>query len=285
MAEFLVIGSGGQLGRSLVALLGPRAVGLPRSALDIRDRRAVAEALRTHAPRVVIHAAAATDVDACERDGRLAWEVNAQGTAHVAEACAAIGSWMLYVSTDYVFDGHAETPYPPQAPVHPLSAYGRSKAAGELAVQCLLPQAHWIVRTSWVFAPYGHNFPLAILRQALESEQPLRVVADQRSTPTYAPDLARWLLALVERGKPGLYHAANEGVCSREEFAREILRQAGLGRTVVPIGSGEAGRPAPRPAYSALDCQGTAAVVGPLRPYTEAVADFLAALGPLRPAR
>ncbi len=279
MSEIVVTGAAGQLGRDLLEVLGSRGTGLGHGDLDVSDGAAVRTTLRNLAPRVVIHAAAATDVDGCERKPCAAWATNARGTAHLAEACAEVGSALLYVSTDYVFDGQAASPYAPDAPVHPLSAYGRSKVAGELAVQCLLPGRHWIVRTSWVFGRHGNNFPRTILRLAEAGQDPLRVVADQCSSPTYAADLARWLVRIVDAAEPGVYHAANSGTCSRFAFAVEILARAGIARRVEPITTDQAPRPAARPAYSVLDTTTTASVVGPLRPYIAALDDFLAAIG------
>ncbi len=253
--SYLVTGAGGQLGRALLALAGDGAalVGASHTELPVEDRQAIDACLDRHRPRFVLHCGAWTDVDGCEADPARAERVNAEGTANLASACAARGIGLVYVSTDFVFDGRATTPYPEDAPTAPLSAYGRSKLHGEQAVLSHGRDDFYVVRTSWVFGPGGKNFPKAILARA-RSGQPLAVVTDQRGRPTYAPDLAQALLDLCASGAPGgVYHAANTGDCTWHEFAVAILAAAGLGHVPVDMMiAATLARPAARPAYSVL---------------------------------
>lgn len=278
--ELLITGAGGQLGQALLraaAARGGAAVGRGHAELPVEDRDRVRTELGQHRPRWVLHCGAWTDVDGCEADPARAERSNALGTAHLAEACLELGIGLVYVSTDFVFDGRRATPYPVDAATAPLSAYGRSKWLGEQAVlRHGRPDFH-VVRTSWVFGIGGKNFPRAILARA-RSGQPLRVVTDQRGRPTFATDLAEALLDLVGSGAPGgIYHAANQGECSWHEFAVAILAAAGL--TQVPVGtmtSAELGRPAPRPAYSVLDTQRLDTVRGrPMPHYQDALRRYL----------
>lgn len=274
---FLVTGAGGQLGRALLRLAGPRAVGLTHADLPVEDAEAVREAIARHRPGFVLHCAAWTAVDECERDPELAMRVNGAGAAHVAEACAAAGSGLIYVSTDFVFDGRAREPYAEDAAPAPLSWYGRSKLAGERAVLAVGRPNFYVVRTSWVFGPGGRNFPAAILGRAREGGE-LAVVTDQVGSPTYTLDLAAALLDLAASGAPGgVYHAANEGRCSWHEFAVEVLARAGMAAIPVrEIRSADLDRPAPRPAWSVLDCSRLARVRGRTLPdWRDAVIRYL----------
>lgn len=280
--ELLITGAGGQLGQALLrvaAARGKLAVGLDHLEMPVEERLLVQQVLRQYRPRFVLHCGAWTDVDGCEADPARADRCNGQGTAHVAEACAELGAGLVYVSTDFVFDGRATTPYAPASPTAPLSAYGRSKLLGEQAVLRFQRPRFYVVRTSWVFGRGGKNFPRAILQRA-KSGQPLRVVTDQRGRPTYAEDLAEALLDLAASGAPaGIYHAANRGECSWHQFAVDILAAAGLGQ--VPVGtqtSAELARPAARPAYSVLDTSRLDLVRGrPLPHYRDALRRYLEA--------
>jgi dTDP-4-dehydrorhamnose reductase len=285
MPTVLVTGSNGQLGRAVVAAVeerGWKAVGCDRSTLPVEDADRVREQIAALRPDTVIHCAAWTDVDGCEADPSRADRINGHGTAYIAEACRAMGVGLVGLSSDYVFDGNAERPYAPEDPVGPRSAYGRSKRLGEAAVlRDPIEPGFYVVRTSWVFGPGGHNFPSAILARA-RSGQPLRVVDDQRGCPTFTQDLAEALLDLATSGAPaGIYHAANEGVVSWHGFAVELLRQAGMDVEVGTMTTAELGRPAPRPAWSALDCSRLTAVRGrPLPGWQDAVARYLAQESP-----
>ena len=278
--DYLVTGALGQLGRAVLSAAGARgaaALGsdLPDVAVD--DRVSVHRWIQQGRPRFVIHCAAYTDVDGCETDPAQAQNVNGQGTAHVAEACREAGIGLVYISTDFVFDGQGRTPYLEDHPVAPLSEYGRTKLLGEEAVLKPADGRFFVVRTSWVFGPGGRNFPAAILARA-RSGEPLRVVDDQTGSPTMTVDLAEAILDLVESGAPGgIYHASNEGHCSWHRFATEILAAAGLGKIAVqPMSSSELARPATRPAWSVLNCAKLAAIRGgPLPDYGDALERYL----------
>lgn len=274
--RILITGANGQLGVELRAALAPlgEVVGRDLPELDVARPDAV-DQLAALAPAWVVHAAALTDVDGCERDPGGAMAVNAQGTRHVAAACARIGAGLLYVSTDFVFDGRQRTPYAEEDPPAPLSAYGRSKLAGEAAARAV---PRWtIVRTAWLYGAHGKNFVKAILAKATAGER-LRVVHDQVGSPTYAADLAAAIARLLRDGRTGCYHVTNGGACSWHAFAVEILRQAGVAAPVEPITTAELGRPAPRPAYSVL-AHGAWARAGypSLRPWPDALAAMLQA--------
>ena len=275
VAEYLITGGEGQLGVALARSAPGPAVAAGRADLDVGDPAAVARMMARVRPSLVIHAGAYTDVDGCEADRPRAWRVNAEGTAHLARACAVAGARLVYVSTDYVFAGNASAPYEPDDPLRPTSVYGASKLAGELAVRTLLPEGHAIVRTSWVFAARGRNFVRTILRLAAQRPE-LRVVDDQRGRPTCADDLAFWIWALVDRGATGTFHASNAGECTWYGFAREIVARAGYATRVLPVSTAEFPRPARRPAYSVLSTASLTAATGiEPRPWTEALVDVL----------
>ncbi len=252
MAEYLVTGAGGQLGTALVASAPASVVGVSHQEMDVSDAASVERTISTVRPAVVVHAGAWTDVDGCEGDPGKAWRINAEGTANVARACAAVGAQLIYVSTDYVFSGDGSRPYEPTDAVRPLSAYGASKLGGELATRLYLPARHTIVRTSWVFSSRGRNFVRTILRLATTQPE-LRVVNDQRGCPTSADDLAGWIWALVEKRSTGVFHACNAGECTWFEFARTILAQIKSATPIFPVSTSAFPRTAPRPTYSVLN--------------------------------
>lgn len=254
--RILVTGAGGQLGTDLLRL-GDRheVIGATRSDLDVGDRDVVMAAVTGLAPDLVIHAAAWTAVDACEADPERAWRVNAFGSRNVAEAARATGAHLVAVSTDYVFDGTSDAPYVEWDRTNPLSAYGRSKLAGEEEVRTLLPGAT-VVRTSWVCGRYGSNMVKTVLRVASQDDRPLRFVDDQRGCPTFTDDLAGMLLDLGVARRPGLFHVTNQGPTTWFRFARDILAAAGLDPSrVEPITTSQLDppRPAHRPANSVLE--------------------------------
>jgi dTDP-4-dehydrorhamnose reductase len=269
--KVLITGAAGQLGRSVRAAALPAwdVVPLDRADLDLTDRGRV-DRLAALQPDVIVNCAAYTDVDRAEADERICWAVNAEAPERLAKVAAACGAALIQVSTDYVFDGTASSPYRDDAPVSGLGVYGRSKAAGEQAVR---EAGGTVVRTAWLYAPGGRNFVSTILRLAA-GPGPLRVVDDQIGQPTYAVDVADRIVALIERGSPsGVFHATNSGQTSWYGFAVEIVRLWGLGVTVDPVSSAAFPRPAPRPAYSVLDQQGWSRVgLAPLRPWQEALA-------------
>jgi dTDP-4-dehydrorhamnose reductase len=247
----LVIGAKGMLGRDLMRILADKARGVDIEEIDITSLESVQRMLLTLRPKVVINAAAYTDVDGCESNRELAMQVNGEGVAHLALICREIGAKLVQVSTDYVFDGSKHSPWQEDDPTSPLSVYGESKLAGEL--NAALVPGHLIVRTQWLYGHGGKNFVETMLRLAGEKSE-LAVVDDQIGSPTWTVDLAHAIKALVEKDCCGIYHAANAGSCSWNEFARAIFSEAGCSVTVNPLATADLGRPAPRPLYSVLDC-------------------------------
>jgi len=250
MTRVLVTGGGGQLGRELALLLGDDAAAPARAELDVADAQSVARAFDLHRPELVLHTAAWTDVDGAEADPEGARRANEEGSRLVARAARARGAALVGFSTDYVFAGDDPAGYDELSPVAPRSVYGATKLAGERALREEHPEAY-VVRTSWVFSPRGHNFLLTMLRLGAEREE-LRVVDDQVGCPTATMHLARATLELVATCAPGIYHLAGTGSTSWHGFASAIMEDAGLGARVVPIPSSELQRPAPRPACSIL---------------------------------
>lgn len=223
----VITGADGQLGRALREVLRGHdlfLVDLPE--YDVTDPQIVGTVAEFQ-PDLVIHAAAMTDVDGCERDPDLAFRVNEVGTRNVAEACRLCDAALVYVSTDYVFDGTKGEPYLESDEPRPLCVYGRSKLAGELAVRDLLSR-YYIARTAWLYGPGGRNFVTRILELAADHDQ-LSVVTSEVGSPTYAPDLSAAIARLIEYPVYGTYHLVNEGSCSRFEFAQRILELAGIG--------------------------------------------------------
>jgi dTDP-4-dehydrorhamnose reductase len=277
--RILVTGAEGQLGVELVRALAAQGevIGVDIAELDVTHPEC-ADRVAALGPNWVAHAAAATDVDGCEREPERAMAVNAEGTRRVAEGCRRAGAGLVYLSTDYVFDGRKGAPYTEWDAPAPLNAYGRSKLEGEGAVRSLV--SRWvIVRTAWLYGVHGKNFVKTIVGKAAAGEK-LQVVDDQVGSPTYAADLARAVALLLSRGLSGVYHVTNGGSCSWYEFTREILRLTGADtKCVSRISSEELGRRARRPAYSVLEnAAWKAAGLPPLRPWPEALADMLVAL-------
>lgn len=270
--KILVTGVCGQLGYDVIQELTdrgleavgadilPEAAGLPDAVLylqlDITDAEAVSKAVGALRPDAVIHCAAWTAVDAAEEPEHRekVFAINAQGTRSLAAACKEIGAKMLYISTDYVFDGQGTEPWQPDCEAYaPLNVYGQSKLAGELAVKELLDK-YFIVRIAWVFGKNGKNFVKTMLRVG-RSHDSVRVVNDQIGTPTYTPDLAELLVDIIQTDRYGVYHATNEGgFISWYDFTCEIYRQAGLHTQVLPVTTEEYGLSrARRPFNSRLD--------------------------------
>jgi dTDP-4-dehydrorhamnose reductase len=224
--------------------------GLGSADADIRDSAQVREAVRSTRPEAIVLAAAYTDVDGCESHRDLAFAVNCQGAVHVAEAAKEFQSRLLFVSTDYVFNGQSAVPYESDSPRDPQSVYGKSKAQAEEQILQILPNA-CIVRTSWLFGKDGKCFPDTILKLAATRPE-INVVNDQRGCPTHAHDLAAAILELCWLRASGIVHATNRGDCTWYDFASEIVRLAGLPTIVKPTTSDQFLRPAKRPAYSVL---------------------------------
>ncbi len=246
--RILVTGGAGMLGTDLAAR-GHEVLAPGRSELDITDPGAVDPALA--GVDVVINCAAWTDVDGAEQSREQALAVNGDGAGNVARAAARAGAWTIQVSSDYVFDGAKRSPYVESDPVGPLSAYGRSKLAGEEAVAAAAPGSHTIVRSSWLFGAGGPCFPRTIMRLADERDE-LTVVDDQVGCPTFTGHLAEALLELAAEPVHGVLHIAAAGECSWFEFAQAIVASTGATCEVKPGSTAELGRPAPRPAYSVL---------------------------------
>ncbi len=255
--RWLITGAGGQLGSDLRTLLAElpgmelRACG--SAELDVTDRAAIAAHVGDFRPDVIVNAAAYTAVDAAESDYDRAYAVNAAGPALLAAEAARTGARLVHISTDYVFDGTADRPYPVDAPTNPRSAYGRSKLAGEQAVRELAPQTGYVVRTSWLYGAAGPNFVKTMAR--LEATEPtVSVVADQIGSPTWSADLAGRLIDLVQSGLPaGTYHCRGAGSTSWHGFAQAIFAELGADpERVLAIPTEKYPRPAPRPAYSVL---------------------------------
>ncbi|HEU5319486.1 MAG TPA: dTDP-4-dehydrorhamnose reductase, partial [Methylomirabilota bacterium] len=239
----------------------------------------VRAALEGTRPALVFHCAAYTDVDGAEADPASAMRVNGEGTAHVAAACRAAGLGLVYISTDYVFDGRSRTPYREEDPVNPVNAYGRSKWAGEEAVRAAGLERAWIIRSAWLYGSGGKSFVRTILDRAGQG-QALRVVNDQEGSPTYTVDLAAALCRIPEGVPPGTYHVTNAGRTTWFAFARAILDKAGMPDVAVePIPTAASGRRAARPASSVLATGKWAAATGaPLRPWPAALDAFLSTL-------
>ena len=236
----LVTGSSGQLGRDVCRELERRKipyVGRNSDTMDITDRDIVLKQIQTYCPDVIIHCAAYTAVDRAEEEPERAFAVNEVGTRHIAEASKKIDAKLLYISTDYVFPGTGTKPYETTDAPEPQNVYGRSKLAGEPAVQEILEQ-YFIVRISWVFGEHGRNFVKTMLRLA-ETKSGVQVVDDQVGSPTYTVDLAPLLCDMVQTERYGVYHAANEGECSWAEFAEAIFQEAGKSVAVERIATGE----------------------------------------------
>ncbi|MGD1992218.1 MAG: dTDP-4-dehydrorhamnose reductase [Anaerolineae bacterium] len=272
-----ITGCDGQLGRALSGeLAGDAVAGCDLPGVDIVDRVAIRAAISDFRPDVVIHTAAWTDVDGCARDPGRAYRVNGIGTQNVALACAACGAAMVYVSTNEVFDGASTTPYREWDPVHPINPYARSKVAGEWFTRNLLNR-FYIARTAWLYAPGGRNFsnPDRIIELAREHGA-LKVVDDEVGNPTFALDLARAILALIETEAYGVYHLVNAGYCSRFELVRHVLRLVGLADVAVePISLADFERPSSPPSFAPLLNTAAAAHGVTLRPWQEAVAAYL----------
>ncbi len=253
----LVIGCNGQLGSALMPVLARNrslaVLGIDYPDIDIADPHSIDLVFGGFDPDFVINCAAYTAVDDAETNEDAAMRINGLGPRYLADECRKSGTWMVHVSTDYVFDGSATSPYAEDETPSPASAYGRTKLAGDQAVQELLPASHYLIRTAWLYGLQGSNFVKTMLRLEKERDT-VSVVTDQVGQPTYAADLATQIGVLLDRHPaPGTYHGTNSGEVSWFEFTREIFRLAGADPDrVLPTTSAEFVRPAPRPAYSVL---------------------------------
>lgn len=254
----LVTGAKGQLGTDVMDQLNANnieAVGIDREELDIVDKKACEEFFeKANAEKridAVIHCAAYTAVDKAEDEQELSYNINALGTENIALACKKFDMKLMYISTDYVFNGQGERPWEPDDEREPLNVYGKTKYEGELFVE-KLSDKYFIVRIAWVFGIAGHNFIKTMLKLAKERDS-LTVVDDQIGSPTYTADLSKLLVAMIQTDKYGRYHATNEGYCSWYEFAKEIFKVAGVEIDVKPVDSSAYPAKAKRPANSRME--------------------------------
>jgi len=279
--RWLVFGANGQLGQDLLEILpiaGHEVIGMDLPQVDITETASVVAALVSHMPDVVVNAAAFTAVDDAETNESLALRVNGVGPGVIAEALIGMpGVRFVQVSTDYVFDGSARSPYQEETPTCASSAYGRTKAVGEEEVLRKLPQNGYVVRTAWLYSAHGSNFVKTMLRLARERDT-VDVVADQYGQPTWSRDLAAQIEALVCSGAPaGVFHGTSSGATTWYEFARQIFQLAGYDpQRVHPTTTDRFPRPAPRPAYSVLGHAKWESVgIPPIRDWEHALADAL----------
>ena len=252
--KVLVTGAKGQLGTDLMNELAKRGIegiGVDVEEMDITDAEACRRVIKASGADAVIHCAAYTAVDAAEDNVELCRRINGEGTCNVAQACKEADVKLMYISTDYVFDGQGTRPWEPDDERHPLNVYGQTKYEGELAVE-ELSDKYFIVRIAWVFGVAGKNFIKTMLRLGKERGA-VSVVDDQVGSPTYTYDLARLLVDMIQTDKYGRYHATNEGLCSWYEFAKEIFRQAGMDVPVTPVSSDAFPAKATRPSNSRLN--------------------------------
>ncbi|HWX54286.1 MAG TPA: dTDP-4-dehydrorhamnose reductase [Verrucomicrobiae bacterium] len=275
--QVLVIGAAGLLGRALLYAdqwVGDHITGAGPGDADIRDQDQVEQLFTKLRPDWTVLTAAYTDVDGCEKDPERAHQVNCAGAIHVARSAQESGSKLLFLSTDYVFDGCKNGPYEPEDAVAPLNVYGHSKAQAEDGIRRIIPEA-CILRTSWLFGATGRCFPNTILELA-QTRKNLTVVADQTGCPTFNRDLAKIIAKLVRAGARGTIHATNAGQCNWYEFACETLRAAGVtGVSVSPVSSEDFPRPARRPGRSVLSGASLTAFSVHPRHWKEALGDYL----------
>jgi dTDP-4-dehydrorhamnose reductase len=257
MNRILVTGAGGQLGQSIRSISGAypdlEFIFTDREDLDITNKSAVFSFFGKYKPNYCINCAAYTQVDKAEEEPEKAYLINATGAKNLALACKDWNTTLIHISTDFVFDGKQTIPYTEDIKPNPLGVYGQTKLEGEKFIQSIQPE-HYIVRTSWLYSEYAHNFVITILRRAKENEE-LRVVSDQRGSPTYARDLANFIISIVKSTseKYGIYHFSNKGNVSWFDFSRGILEEAGIKKSVQPIFSRDLNLKAIRPEYSVFD--------------------------------
>lgn len=271
----MIVGSTGMLGRAWVALLRGRGIEhvlTTRAEVDLRDPGSIERTVNGRC-RWVVNCAAWTDVDGAEKDFAGAVALNATGVEALARRCKKVGATLVHYSTDYVFNGQATRPYPTDHPREPLNAYGKSKAMGEEAIErsgC----RYLILRTSWLYAPWGKNF-VRTIAGLLRQRDSIKVVDDQRGRPTSCEPLAETSLKLMTKDAEGMYHATDGGECTWYGLAREVGRLLGTKCRVDPCTTAEFPRPAKRPAYSVLDLSQTERLIGPMTPWEVTLADVV----------
>ena len=275
-----ISGDRGRLGRALRAAAPGPIEGWDQPDLDLDDPGTGAALVREHRPKLVIHTAAMTAVDQAARDPEAAMRRNGRAVGAIARACREAGSGLVLISTNEVFDGERSDgrPYAEDDPTNPRNPYGASKLAGEEAAlaACAGAESLWIVRTAWLFGPPGNDFPERITAAADKVEGPLSVVTDEVGCPTYAPDLARAIFELVARTDGGTFHLVNAGFASRYDWARAVLDVRRPGREMRPITLAEYERSSDPPPWGVLDTSRAAAGGVVLRPWREALAEYLA---------
>jgi dTDP-4-dehydrorhamnose reductase len=283
MSRILVIGAKGMLGRDLMKELrlsfpDDEVLGWDIDEIDIRREQETVTKIERVQPAIVINLAGYTDVDGCESNEQEAFAVNADGMRHVALGVRRCGAKVIYLSTDYVFDGEKGAPYLEDDPPNPLNIYGRSKWKGEQSVLKLAGDG-LIIRTQWLYGRYGRNFVTAILRQAKEKKV-LSIVNDQIGSPTYTVDLSRAISLLIRKKASGIFHVTNSDFCSWYDFGQATLRLSGVEEVeVLSISSRELDRKAARPSYSVFSTEKFKQEIGiKLRPWSEALKDFLSLL-------
>lgn len=293
--KILVTGATGMLGYDLCKVLSEShdVIGLSRGRqtmhggllgpdlvrADITDRKGLTDIIVKHRPDVVIHSAAIADVDFCELNPDIAFKVNSEGTENVADAAKKAGSYLLYISTDYVFDGTKDSPYAEDDEPNPISVYGKSKFEAEKYIEAH-SEGYFIIRSAWMFGEGGKNFVDSMLESARRNNK-IRAVSDKYGSPTYTLDLSKAISDLVvklafRKAVPGIYHITNAGICSRYQFAREILEYLGINGEVIAIQGKDAGGAALRPKMSGLDNSKISKMLGyGLRHYRDALKDYL----------
>ena len=290
--KVLITGSKGQLGSELIKQIdekksplgfipedfaGAEVVGVDIEELDITDKHAVSDFIEKEGFDVIFNCAAFTNVDLCETENSAAFSVNADAPGYIAKAAKTVGAKLVHVSTDYVFSGDAKTPRLESDATDPKTVYGRSKLEGERRVM-QADETAVVVRTAWLYGLVGRNFVKTIMDLA-KRDGLLTVVSDQLGSPTNAADLSHHMLKLAVSGEKGIFHCTNKGICSWYDFAVEIVKTAGIKAAVKPCSTAEFPRPAPRPAYSALESERLSKAVGDeMRGWKTAIECYLSAL-------
>ncbi|MFV1950725.1 MAG: dTDP-4-dehydrorhamnose reductase [Nitrospinota bacterium] len=277
--KVVVTGARGMLGGEVIDILTPivTCIGVERDDFDITEKDQTIKGVAELNPDIVVHTAAYTNVDNCEGNKELAYRVNGEGTRNIAMACSRIDARMIYISTDYLFDGTKGTAYHEDDQPNPINIYGDSKLRGEREIQEILSD-YLIIRTSWLFGPKGKNFVDTILRITRDKKE-LKIVNDQVGSPTLTIDLAKAISRLIDLKARGVINVANSGSCSWYDFADKIIELSGInGVILTPVSSRQSDRPARRPYYSVLDCSRLRELTGHLmRKWEEALAEYLGA--------
>ena len=274
--KILITGSNGMLGHDLIEVLKDKHELLLTTSktLDITDGDSVMDFIVKSNPDIVINSAAYTDVDGCESNPDLAYNVNGEGVKNLALACREVDCPLVHISTDYVFNGQNDRPWVEDDEIGPISIYGKSKLKGEEHIKEIL-EKYFIVRTAWLYGVNGRNFPRTMLELA-QNHSEITVVYDEVGTPTYTPDLAKGISKLIETDYYGTYHLTNSGNCSWCEFARYIFEVDDVDVNVIPVTASEFARPAPRPSYSVLENRNWVENgFEPLRNYKEAIKEYI----------